>query len=629
MDPTVAHSWALARIGAIDSSALQAAVAAQIAAKTPLSQAVQRATFSLADRCHAVIVAGNDGEFHARLRLLADHLATQGSGDHLEAQGVFLRLEPLAGSKVAWLFPGQGSQYPNMLAGLAEQSPAAAALLAEADSLLRSWGEMPWPMLAAGAPDDSPRAIWNAQISMLLGDLALAAALHERGLTPDAVSGHSYGEFAALVAAGAWTLADAMRATRVRTAAIARVLDGESVLVSTNAPGQAAEQIVREMRSSGSTLTISHYNAPNQTVFGGSRKCAACLAERLQSAGFESRPLAVPVAYHTPLLADAQPLLAVGLEAVDVRAPHTVIYSNVTNRRISDPREVRQNLVEQLVAPVRYQALVEQLVADGYGVLIEVGAGQVLTQLNRRIVTEANVVCISADHPRRTLAEQFARLEASLDCAGLTATAPVINEPRNGSSHGRAIHATATPRANRPLCDRAGLEEFLRDFVISQTGFPPEVVEPSADFEADLGIDSIERVKMFGELRDLFDLTEADLKSLEQVRTIADVVDCLANDGPGNDGPGNEPGCETAAVVDDAAETISRMRGRADISAATLATLIPSDRDAHSVRHNGAAQEWLLCEALARQLQVHPGNVLADRAARQYAHGQNGARRPR
>ena len=174
---------------------------------------------------------------------------------------------------------------------------------------------------------------------------------------------------------------------------------------------------VRQLLAGRSNIFLSHENAPDQTVVAGEAGEVQAFAAQLRSAGFESRPLAVPRAFHTPLMAGAQPPFAAALEKSWIVPPRTAFMSSVSGRLVSDPVEIRANLVAQLTAPVNYVELIRRLSQSGASVLVEVGPQQVLTRLHRRILGDA-AVSIASDHPKRTSEQQLCRLLAQLECAG-------------------------------------------------------------------------------------------------------------------------------------------------------------------------------------------------------------------
>jgi [acyl-carrier-protein] S-malonyltransferase len=287
----------------------------------------------------------------------------------------------------AFLFPGQGSQAPGMGADLYERFPAARAVFDEADAVLGfSLTEL---LFATG--DGAAEALRPTEITqpaLYAHSLAAMAVLAERGAAPDAVAGHSLGEWSALAAAGGVSFADGLRAVRrrgelmaqagtVRPGAMAAVLglDAERLDAVCEAATAAGEGVV----------VPANYNDPGQIVISGDREAVERGGAMATEAGARRVvPLPVSGAFHSPLMAFAREGLAEAIDALDVRVPACPVYLNVTAAPSTDPAEIRQRLLEQLTAPVRWAQTVAQMHADSAQRFVEVGTGAVLSGLVRR-----------------------------------------------------------------------------------------------------------------------------------------------------------------------------------------------------------------------------------------------------
>ncbi len=254
---------------------------------------------------------------------------------------------------------------------------------------------------------------------MFAADAIVLAALADRGITPDIVLGHSYGEFAALYAAGAWDLDTTIRLTRARCQGIASAAVSDSGLLATDAAVPLIESLAAGISGE---LHIANYNAPDQSIVGGRRPHLDALARSLQSHSHQARLLAVPAAFHTPLMQGASHMLEQALGGATTRALRVPLASTVTNRLVGDVAEVRSNLAAQLTTPVRYAALIEQLAAERPTVFVEVGPQQTLTKLNRRIV-EGQAWAIASDNAKRPGLEPLVGVQAMLECLGAFAPA--------------------------------------------------------------------------------------------------------------------------------------------------------------------------------------------------------------
>ena len=433
----------------------------------------------------------------------------------VENQG--LRQRP----RVAFLFPGQGSQYTGMVSELAREAPAAAARIRQIDAEMarlgyRSFAEIAWQENNRMGTDP-----WHTQVAMLLADLVVFAVLQDLGLQPDVVAGHSYGEFPALVASGAWTLEQAIRATQARVELLKTSVAASCFLMATSAPPESAARLV-----AGSEAHIAIRNAPDQTVVGGTRECLEDLKSKFIRGGFQASLLPLPGAFHTPLFSDICLPFRSALAGLEIMPPRIPILSSVTLRYVADPDEIRQNLAVQPMTPLDYPKLVRRLAEDGVSVFIEVGPQQVLTRLNRSILREA-ATAIACDQANAGMAP-ILQAAALLEKVGLHATnhAEPSSVPLKSRNH-EILYFDASSR-RRMKNKRRGKEDpapdseipetmsapgdgkedewesFLIHFICEQTGYAPEVIDLDADLDADLGIDSIKKMQLFGELRERF-----------------------------------------------------------------------------------------------------------------------------
>jgi acyl transferase domain-containing protein len=229
---------------------------------------------------------------------------------------------------------------------------------------------------------------------------------------------------------------------------------------------------------------------------------------------------------------------------LDVHPPRVPVLSSVGNRYIAEPDEVRAKLVAQMTEPVRFIDQIERLAADGTTIFVEAGPQQVLTRLVRQILPGRDVIAISADHPKRSAAEQLLRVQAVLETRGLldasdTSETMVAKNQASSTSHPLAssriiasvehfdattrrraqrretiVYEPQTPAATPVVQHHDELQTFLVNFVVDQTGYPPEIVDVHADLEADLGIDSIKKAQLFGELREYFEFASPGELSL-------------------------------------------------------------------------------------------------------------------
>ncbi len=387
-------TWQIVRLGGPDWQRLaDDAGRLAVEAESRFAAAAAR-EFTAADRFRLAIVACSPADLAERARLAAGRLAAGPGRLGLEPKGIYLGETAPKRPRVAFLFPGQGSQYVGMLQALVGELPAAAAAMRQLDDVLARLGFPSFADLAWADGDALGRDVWRTQLSVLLADSIVDASLRALGIEPDRISGHSYGEYPALLAAHAWTVETAIRATRVRCEAIEASRGSCGAMLSVLLAAPALEKICRAL---GGALYLANYNAPQQTVVGGSTPDIQRLAARLQAEGVTARVLAVPRPYHTPLMAETKLALRQGLEPLPIRPPRAPLLSSVTNGYVAEPAEIKANLVEQMTAPVRYVELIERLVGEGVGALVEVGPGGVLSGLHRAIVGPRPVAVLAAD----------------------------------------------------------------------------------------------------------------------------------------------------------------------------------------------------------------------------------------
>ncbi|HEY1784345.1 MAG TPA: beta-ketoacyl synthase N-terminal-like domain-containing protein, partial [Pirellulales bacterium] len=446
MAPRVAAEWQICRLAGGTTGELLADIDQALAEPSAAWRAAAARGFVAADQFRLAVVADSAESLCDKLRLARPQLDNLAARNVLEQQGIFYRQLPSVRPQVAFVFPGQGSQYSGMLRPLVESVPAAARALGEIDGVMNALGHPKFAELAWSAGDRLGQDVWTTQVSMLLADALVLAALADRGIRPDLVLGHSYGEFVALYAAGAWDLKTAVRMTQARCAGIeAAVAGGETGMLATDATPELIEQLSSSLALD---VHVANLNAPDQCVVGGTRKDLAQLATALTAEGRQAKMLAVPGAFHTPLFSAASRLLEEALRGATIAEPQVKFVSTVNNSVIGDPAEIRRNLARQLTTPVRYAQLIGRLAAETPTVFVEVGPQQTLTRLNRRILGSAANV-IAGDNPKRSAWEPVLGVQALLECLGACpVSAPkTVSVRRQPATVHPTAHLTATKMA--------------------------------------------------------------------------------------------------------------------------------------------------------------------------------------
>ncbi len=290
----------------------------------------------------------------------------------------------------AYLFPGQGAQYPGMGADLYADFPEARARFDAANERLGF--ALTEVMFGAEDPDASAEALRQTNITqpaLYVHSLAVMGVLEHAGRVPDMAAGHSLGEYSALAAAGAITFEHGLRvvAERGRLMAGAGTTRPGTMAAILGMENEALETLCASISEAHTPLVVqaANYNAPGQVVISGDVTAVEAAMEAAPEAGARRViPLSVSGAFHSPLMAEARAGLAEALYALPIQPPRCPVYLNVTAKPTTDPEAIRTALLDQLTAPVRWAQTLEQMQADGADGFVEVGAGKVLSGLVKR-----------------------------------------------------------------------------------------------------------------------------------------------------------------------------------------------------------------------------------------------------
>lgn len=277
--------------------------------------------------------------------------------------------------KTAYIFPGQGSQFTGMGKNLYESSPLAKDLFEAADEIL---GFRITDIMFNGTPDELRRTDVT-QPAIFLHSVILARCLPD--FAPDMVAGHSLGEFSALAAAGAIGFEDGLRLVAIRARAMQKACEKQRGTMAAIMKLDAGK--IEEICAGCEGIVVAaNYNSPAQTVISGEISAVEQACEKLKEAGAR-RALILPVggAFHSPLMEPARAELAAGIETTRFATPVCLVYQNVTASPSSDPDVIKENLLIQLTAPVKWTQTVRRMIDDGASRFIEVGPGKVLQGL--------------------------------------------------------------------------------------------------------------------------------------------------------------------------------------------------------------------------------------------------------
>jgi acyl transferase domain-containing protein/NAD(P)H-dependent flavin oxidoreductase YrpB (nitropropane dioxygenase family)/short-subunit dehydrogenase len=323
-----------------------------------------------------------------------------------------------AGGDVAFLFPGQGSQRPQMLADLFVAFPALRALLeragAPAGRLFPGGAFTPQDRVAQQAAITDTRI---AQPMLGVADLAVARLLAKVGVRPQMAAGHSYGELVALAVAGALDDATLLALSRARAECI---LDAAAGAPGTMAAVRASKDAVETALGEGAGVVVANHNAPDQVVIAGPDAAVAEACERLAAAGLSARTIPVACAFHSPVVAGARDAFAERLAGAEVHAPNMPVYANSSAKPYAHSADaVRRGLSEQIALPVRFVEQIEAMYAAGARVFVEAGPGGVLTDLVGRILRGRDHVAIACDRSGAPGLPSFLSALARLVAAGV------------------------------------------------------------------------------------------------------------------------------------------------------------------------------------------------------------------
>lgn len=286
----------------------------------------------------------------------------------------------------AYVFPGQGAQFVGMGKDLYETSAIAKEMFDKANEIL---GFNITEIMFNGT-DEELKQTKVTQPAVFLHSVILAKTLSD--FKPEMVAGHSLGEFSALVANGVLSFEDALQLVSKRAMAMQKACE---ITPSTMAAVLNLEdKIVEDICASiDGVVVAANYNCPGQLVISGETKAVELACEKMKEAGAK-RALILPVggAFHSPMMEPAREELAAAIEATTFNTPICPVYQNVTAAAVSDPAEIKKNLITQLTAPVRWTQSVQQMIADGATSFTEVGPGKVLMGLINKINKDAETI---------------------------------------------------------------------------------------------------------------------------------------------------------------------------------------------------------------------------------------------
>ena len=468
----------------------------------------------------------------------------------LQAQGVYLGTTGVD-LRTAFLFPGHGAQYPDMFADLAAENPVAAETFERIDETYRSLaGHTLTSRMFSSGGNDPAKELQDPvvmQPAIFAGSMVAHRLLESQGITAETHIGHSLGEISALVAAGALSLEDGVRAVYGRGVAVKVIPQdrrGGMLSLQTDSD-RSREQLSRLLLllrgGQGGYLVQSLVNSPDQTVLSGDsdaidRAAALCL-ER----GIKATRLRVSHGFHSDLLEEAVPHLERTLAALDWHAPKVPVLSTVIGDYYTeqDVQDLPLLLARQLVTPFSFQQLVGRLHADGHNSFVEVGPKSILSGLTERILADSDKEALVTPTNIQSLGavESMRRFTAFAEVHGLTG-----GEPEEQTAAAQEPAAESAPNT-------AQLREDLLKVAARYTGYPVRLLDPAQLMGAGLGLSTRVREELAAALAAHLGLTDTTV-STESDAPLGHLLDQLvdASRGTGT-GTGTDTGTGTAAAT--------------------------------------------------------------------------------
>ena len=291
----------------------------------------------------------------------------------------------------AIVFPGQGAQFTGMGKDLYESSDEAKAMFEKANEIL----VYRITDIMFEGTDEELKQTKVTQPAVFLHSVILAKVL---GLKPDMTAGHSLGEFSALVAAGALSFEDGLKLVYQRATAMQKACEAapSTMAAIIGLPDETVEQICAEVSQPDNVVVGANYNCPGQIVISGNIEAVNSACEKLKAAGAKrALPLKVGGAFHSPLMQPAKDELQKAIEATEFHTPSCPVYQNVDAKAHTDAAEIKQNLIAQLTASVRWTQEVQSMIADGATEFTECGPGKALQGMIAKIAKGNEAVSVN------------------------------------------------------------------------------------------------------------------------------------------------------------------------------------------------------------------------------------------
>jgi acyl transferase domain-containing protein/NAD(P)H-dependent flavin oxidoreductase YrpB (nitropropane dioxygenase family)/NAD(P)-dependent dehydrogenase (short-subunit alcohol dehydrogenase family) len=389
------------------------------------------------------VVATSVGDLRQKLARAKHTLAQKEVSYITDPTGIYFTEQPLApNGKVAFLFPGQGSQYPNMFQDLCIHFPEIRAGFERANQILKgalprplSTYVYPHPVFSEEEEQSIRQALTDTQIaqpSLGVVGIALFKLLRSLGIEPDFAGGHSYGEYIALCAAGVFEEDALVLLSEARGRFILAAAKKEP---STMTAVEAGAEVVSEAIAGVKGVVLANKNAPRQTIISGTLTGVEEASSRLIAQGIQVRRIPVACAFHSPVVAGACEPLANMLREIELGPPRFAVYSNTSAKPYpQEPPAIINQLAEHLAAPVEFVREIEAMYEAGARVFVEVGPGTVLTGLTGQILGEKTHLAVAMDQPGRLNLIQLHHSLAQLAVHGISVRLDRLYEGRKAKN---------------------------------------------------------------------------------------------------------------------------------------------------------------------------------------------------
>ncbi|HNB23948.1 MAG TPA: acyltransferase domain-containing protein, partial [Candidatus Melainabacteria bacterium] len=411
----------------------------KFAHKEFLKSQVKPSAKSSAHTCRLTIVAEGYADLIEKLKRAQSDLLSPQKTEFKDPRGIFYKekSEGQATGKIAFLFPGQGSQQTNMLLDLSVAFPSVRKTFEQAEEALQNILPKPLnsyifppPSFAKETEEKYQQQLTDTRIAQpAVGAAGMAAfnLMSQLGIKADCAAGHSYGEYVALCAAGSLNLKDLIRISEIRGRLLTAKVDNDGTMAAVTAERQEVEKLLGTMRG----ITLANINAPNQCVISGATDAVNEAVSQFKNQKIAARTIAVSQAFHSQYMEHARQPLKEALQQIPFTAPKIPTYANADATIYTDkPEEIVDRLAEHIVKPVDFVSEIKRMHADGAYYFIEVGPGSVLTNLTSSILQDSPHLAVAIDRSGKNGITQLLNTLAQLWAHGVDFDARVLYEGR-------------------------------------------------------------------------------------------------------------------------------------------------------------------------------------------------------